>query len=121
VAPAAPAPIETLLGFAEFWAIYPKRNGKRLGRRLCEGLWAKLPLEDRRAAWRGAHHYADAVEVDLTIAKDPERFIKHRVWEDWQEPATPDPPRAARPSNVEQSWSAIGRVFAVDYDQGGTE
>jgi hypothetical protein len=104
---------DPLLGFDAFWDVYPRRNGKRLGRRLCEGLWARLPLADRRGAWRGARYYADAVGADLTIAKDPERFLRHRAWEDWQEPATPDPPRAngARPSNVEQSWAAIGRVF----------
>ncbi len=97
-----------MTGFDAFWDAYPKRNGKRVGRRACEVLWGKLNLPDRRAAWRGARHYADAVRADLTIAKDPERFLRHRVWEDWQEPASPETVRAGRrASTVEESWRNI--------------
>jgi hypothetical protein len=102
---------DPLQGFQNFWEAYPRRNGKRLGRGLCEGLWKKLSLEDKRAAWRGAKNYALAVDGGITIAKDPERFLKHRLWTDWQEPATPD----RNGSHAEGTFmSKTGRLLAED-------
>lgn len=108
------AETDASLGFEAFWEVYPKRNGKKVGRRICEQQWARLSLADRRAAWRGAVHYADSVDRGLTIAKDPERFLKHRVWEDWQEPAPGgvevlQPATTRRPSVVERSFHNIAR------------
>ncbi len=78
---------DPLLGFDKFWGTYPERNGKRLGRRLCEARWKKLSLAEKRTAFKGAANYGKAVEGDLTIAKDPDRWLRDRCWEDWQEPA----------------------------------
>ena len=74
-----------MTGFDEFWTVYPKRNGRRIGRSLCEVRWAKLSLDERRAAWRGAVNYAKDCDGGLTIAKDPDRWLRDRLWEDWQE------------------------------------
>ncbi len=96
--------------FEDFWQTYPKRNNKRLGRGTCETLWEKLNPEDRSAALVGAMNYADAVGLDLTIACDPERFLRRRAWEDWQEPAVPDVRRNGnrRLSTVEESaWNIL--------------
>lgn len=99
---------ETDDGFVHFWEIFPRRNGKRLNKRLAMAAWSKLSIDDRRAAWRGARHYAAAVDAELQIAKDPDRFLKHRCWEDWQEPAVA-PARGVgqRASTVERSWANI--------------
>lgn len=97
--------------FDHFWDAYPKRNGKRVGRNTSLRLWKHLGIEDQRAAYRGAGHYATACDSGLTIAKDPERFLKHRVWEDWQEPAVASlalvRANGHRPSAVERSWRNI--------------
>jgi hypothetical protein len=97
VTPSLPAlvdkPVDPLLGFDEFWTAYPARNGKKVNRGVCETKWRTLSLDDRRAAWRGAVNYATAVASGLTIAKDPERFLKHRVWVDYLDgPGYPDRP-----------------------------
>ena len=76
-------PLDPLRGFDKFWDAYPKRNGKRVGRQDAEKRWRPLSLDDRRAAWRGAVNYAQAVDRGLTIAKDAFRFLRDRSWEDW--------------------------------------
>jgi hypothetical protein len=82
---------DPLIGFDHFWNAYPQRNGKRLGRGICEGKWSKMNLDERRAAYHGAVHYAAACEAGLQGAMDPERFLAHRRWVDWQTPAVPGP------------------------------
>lgn len=75
-------------GFDAWWGIYPRRNGRRVGKKKARERWRKLPLDERRDAYRATLAYAAAVEDGQTIAKDPERFIdSNRVWEDWLAPA----------------------------------
>ena len=73
-----------MLGFDHFWTVYPKRNGRRIGKSLCVKRWPTLSLDDKRAAYRGAVNYAEDVANDKTIAKDPDRWLRDRCWEDWQ-------------------------------------
>ena len=89
---------DPLRGFEEFWKVYPRRNGKIIGRGLCERRWAKMDIDDKRAAWRGARHYSAAVTAGLTIAKDPDRWLRDELWEDWQTPAIPDVRRSTQES-----------------------
>lgn len=84
-----------------FWPTYPKRNGKRLGKAKSLQLWLRLDVPDQRAAVMGARNYASACS-DMTIAKDPERWLRDRCWEDWQTPAVPDQRRP-----VEQSTGSF--------------
>jgi hypothetical protein len=81
---------EPLYGFDHFWRTYPKRNGRLIGKGLCQKRWKKMNLDERRAAWRGAAHYAADVTAGKTIAKDPDRWLRDRLWEDWDTPADPD-------------------------------
>jgi len=74
--------------FAIFWDAYPARNGKKIGKRLTRAGFLRLSLAERRTAYRGAVNYAAATAAGVAGGMDPERFLKHRVWEDWQEPAT---------------------------------
>jgi hypothetical protein len=85
----ARADVDPLYGFDHFWGMYPKRNGRRIGRGLCERRWARLSIEDRRAAYRGACNYRADVDAQRTIAKDPDRWLRDRLWEDWQEHVEP--------------------------------
>ena len=75
--------------FDEFWGIYPRRNGRKVGKAAARRKWDALSPVDRVAALDGARNYADAVEAGATIAKDAERFLaaRNRVWEDWQDSA----------------------------------
>jgi DNA-binding MarR family transcriptional regulator len=101
---------DPMRGFLLFWDTYPRRNGRRLGRKPTTALWVKLSLEDRRAAYHGAVAYAEAIAKGETIAKDPERFLKHRIWEDWLEPAElpPPPPATETTPEVEVDHEAPG-------------
>ena len=85
-----PIVADPLVGFDAFWSTYPKRNGKRLGRGLCETRWRRYDLDTRRAAYRGAKYYGEAVDRGLTIAKDPDRWLRDKCWQDWQDPAVAD-------------------------------
>ena len=68
-------------GFDDFWSGYPSRRGRKVGKSKCLDRWRKLSLDDRRAAWRGAVNYAAEIG---DFAKDPERWLRDRLWEDWQ-------------------------------------
>jgi hypothetical protein len=75
---------DPLYGFDHFWEMYPKRNERRIGRGVCERRWVKMTLDDKRAAYRGARNYRADVDAQRTIAKDPDRWLRDRLWEDWQ-------------------------------------
>jgi hypothetical protein len=76
-------PKESSIGFDYFWNTYPMRNGRRIGKHPCQNRWAKMPMDDRRAAYRGAVNYNTAVKNGETLAKDPDRWLRDRLWEDW--------------------------------------
>lgn len=80
---------DPLTGFDHFWTAYPQRNGRRIGKSLCQKRWATMSMDDRRAAYRASLNYAADVAADKTIAKDPDRWLRDRLWEDWQTEATP--------------------------------
>lgn len=77
------------LGFDAFWDVYPRRNGRKLGKAKARAKWAKLPLPDRRLAMQAVAAYADAVKDQSTIAKDAERFLSADYWRDWADTALP--------------------------------
>lgn len=78
-----------------FWPTYPKRNGKRLGKARSLTEWKRLTVPEQRAAVLAARNYAAACTAGLTMAKDPERWLRQRCWPEWEEPATPDRPKPA--------------------------
>lgn len=79
--------------FAKFWDAYPPRNGKKVGRAQTKARFMKLTYEEQRAAWIGAHYLAEAITAGGKFGPpDPDRWLRDRKWEDWQEPAVvPDP------------------------------
>lgn len=105
--------IDRVLPFDAFWDLYPKRHAKKIGKRQTESRWNKLSEDDRAAAMVGVRHYRAACDQNLTLAKDPERFLRGRVWEDWQEPAVASS-NGHRPSAPEANsdWSDAERGLA---------
>lgn len=86
--------------FEHFWREYPRRNGKREGKAKALAQWRRLSIDDRRAAWRGARHYATLCNTpNAQRAADAWRWLRDRRWPDWQEPAIPNG-RAEKPDNV---------------------
>ncbi len=73
-----------------FWPAYPKRNGKRVGKPKTLAYWKKLSVDDQRAAVMGVRNYAAACNAGMRYAKDPERWLRDRCWEDWQTAAVAD-------------------------------
>lgn len=100
------------VGFAEFWEVYPRRNGKLVGKQKALARWQAIRhIEDRRACFRAAKHYRAAVDEGLTIAKDPERFLAAGWWRDWLEPATPD--RRGKAAAADTSAASLAAVLAA--------
>lgn len=84
-------------GFDVFWEAYPRRNGKKVGKAKAKAKWRKLNYENKRAAYAAALNYARAVEAGSTIARDAERFLTSKWWEDWLD-GPGDAPRGRRGS-----------------------
>ncbi len=70
-------------GFEVWWAVYPQRNGKRIGKAKCRTKWRSFSLDTKHRIYAATRHYLAAVDAGSTIAKDPERFLAGRYWEDW--------------------------------------
>jgi hypothetical protein len=71
--------------FEECWKIVPKRNGVREGKKKSSEYFEKLDLDDKRKCYIGLRNYAELCNTTDKIPKDFERFIKHRVFDDYQE------------------------------------
>lgn len=85
-------------GFDEFWAQYPRRNGKRGWPAKAKERWCKLSKKDRALAMRAVGNYAAAAKGGWK-PKDAERFLLMDYWREWiDEGSSPDVP--TRPSNV---------------------
>lgn len=78
-------PSENRARFEDFWAAYPRRNGRRVGKKAAEAKWAKLAETERGRAMTAVLNYAAAVEAEKTIAKDAQRFLASGYFEDWVE------------------------------------
>jgi hypothetical protein len=88
-------------GFVEFWTEWPARNGKKLNKAKALAIWRRLNLDERKAAWRGARNYAAASNARAAGAMDAFRWLRDRLWDDWQEPADLSGVRGAKPGNLD--------------------
>lgn len=86
-------------GFDKVWTAYPMRNGKRVGKAKALEKWKRFPYETKAMIHRAVQHYARAVENDQTIAKDMERFLTSRYWEDWVDGA----------GEMKRPWTPVDR------------
>jgi len=107
-----------------FWLVYPKRHGRRVGKAKALKLWLKLPVAQQRRAALGAKAYASACETTNSYAKDAERWLRDRCWDEWLALADDAPTTAgigsaaALPNggaltivpNTPAEWEAMGYV-----------
>lgn len=76
--------------FDAFWAAYPRRDGKKLGKDKSRQLFNRLTASERERALIGVRNYAASGQR----AKDPERFLRKDTagafpFDDWQEAGSP--------------------------------
>ena len=72
--------------FDQFWNLYPKRNGKKIGKALSKGKFLKLKNTDLPNIIVATENYVESKQVKEGYAKDPERFFKNDFWKEWIEP-----------------------------------
>jgi len=68
---------DPLEGFEEFWTKYDKKVGKESAIKL----WIKLKESEKEAILKQVEAYVLS-KPEKVYRKDPERYLKHRVWED---------------------------------------
>lgn len=70
--------------FEKFWETYPKRGGKRVGKKEClDFIKQKIKQEDWDSLLRATENYAQSDESKDGFARDPIRFLKKDYWRDW--------------------------------------
>lgn len=74
--------------FEPFWRVYPKRNGRKVGKADAEKVWRRLKPADISACLVAVNHYAAACDSGQTLAMDAHRWLTKRRWQDWQEPVS---------------------------------
>jgi phage replication O-like protein O len=67
--------------FKTFWKTYPARNGRKVGKKVAEEYFHKIPENEIKSLLVATVNYAN--EVKPGYAKDPERFLKKDFWKDW--------------------------------------
>jgi len=77
--------MKDLKNFDEFWQVYPRRNGVRVGKVATLALFKKIPEADWLDVTLAAINYSDSKQVTDGFARDPERFLKKDYWRDWVE------------------------------------
>ena len=73
------------ISFTEFWDIYPKRNGKKIGKASAKEKFFKLKNSDLANIIIAVTNYSRSKQVLDGYAKDAERFLKKDFWKDWME------------------------------------
>ncbi len=67
-----------ILPFDKFWELYPKKVGKQK----TKDLWAKIELKDQQTIMSDIVARKHDAKWLGGFIKDPERYLKHRQWED---------------------------------------
>lgn len=99
--------------FAEFWRLYPRRNGRIVGKDTCWRIWRKLRPDQVADVFVCLANYAAACNSGQTFAKDPERWLRPTVWVDWREPPAPSTQQMGK---AMQGRAAMGHVAPGAFD-----
>lgn len=93
----------------DFWERYPKRDNKRLGKKQARDQWAKLSVEDRNLAVAAVENFRTAAEDPDVFCpiKDPWRWLRDRLFDDWQEPAIPKSRDGPSRPSIEDEWAGV--------------
>jgi hypothetical protein len=77
--------------FAKFWAAYPARNRRKLGKAQAQELFKKLSDEDQALCVQAAANYAKGCtqtgDEFVPMPRDAIRFLKGDWWRDWLDEA----------------------------------
>jgi hypothetical protein len=90
-----------------FWTAYPKRHGKKVGKKECfDFIKYSIESTDYDKLIAAAGNYAKSEDVKKGFAKDPIRFLRKDFWKDWIEPPKrePDPTTPATSSQAVPEW-----------------
>lgn len=71
--------------FERFWKLYPARRGKKVGKGAAYSKWKSLGEESRAEIVRATVNYSRSDLARSGYARDPQRFLQARYWEDWLE------------------------------------
>jgi hypothetical protein len=96
--------------FEECWKITPKRNGQRQGKFPASKLFEKLSLEDKRKLYNGLRNYEQYLKSANHGGMDLERFIRNRIFDDYQQKPEKDDGRAKAQRQYEETQRIINRV-----------
>ena len=73
--------------FNQFWAHYPARNRRKVGKAQCKVLVDQMSDSDQELLVNAAKHYAIAcrphADEFVPAPRDPIRFLKQDWWRDW--------------------------------------
>ena len=94
--------------FAEWWALYPRRNGRKVGKQAAAALFAKVPVEDRELLMAATVAYAAGCG---DYPKDPERFLRREFWRDWLPDQVPD---VSGPAADPECVDCFGHGWVID-------
>jgi hypothetical protein len=100
--------------FSDFWGLY----GKKVGKPAAEREWQKLTTKDHEAVMRSVPAYVRAKEK--IYRKDPERFLKHRAWED-EVITTNNAPRNGKQPRPTETELLLADIQAGKYDSPGED
>ena len=69
--------------FPIFWDLYPKRNGKKLGKAETEKVFLKFSDDEQTEIMKALSNYRKSKVVADGFPKDPIRFLRKDFWKDW--------------------------------------
>ena len=78
--------------FEEFWKLYPKRKGKKIGPKgdVLKAFQC-FTTPDRLRIVEALRNYSNSKQVKEGFSKDPIRFLRKEYWKEWLEPEEKKP------------------------------
>lgn len=105
-------------GFDDFWAAYPARNGRKIGKQKTLDVWCKLKPNHRAVAMQAVRTYARAVSSGETLAKDPFRWLRDgELVREWAQ--SPSPARSRYGSAQPAELARCPHRYPVIEDDAG--
>lgn len=96
----------------QFWETYPKRKGKRVGKAKSLKLFLKIPEEKIGRTMTGVRTLNQYCTATGSYPKDPERWLRDELWEDWQS-YKPDTQSNNQDKQLETALRSVREMFDV--------
>ena len=101
--------------FERWWKIYPKRNGRRVGKKNAALQFEKIPESEWQELKQATENYAKECNG---LPKDAERFLKKDFWKDFIKPSESTKPRNGEKKDGERSLEEL--KAAATYHKDGS-